>query len=91
MYLHQVSYINVKVSIHMLDSHISATRFKYTYQDSHGSTSTLINIHQVSNIDTKIRIFISRFAYLHQDSFLHDNIPMYTGRDALFKLKTAYK
>ena len=64
---------------------MSATRFKYTYQDSHASTSSLKNIHQVSNIDTKLRIFILRFAYIYQDTFLHDNIPMYTVRDQFFK------
>ena len=45
IYLHQVSYINVKINMHM-----SATRFKNTYQDLHASTSSLINIHQVLSI-----------------------------------------
>ena len=69
MYLHQVSYIHVKIYIYI-------SRFTYTYQDFYTYISSLHYTHQDLYVHIKIYIYRSRFIHTYQDLHVDIKIPI---------------
>ena len=79
-YLHQVSYIRVKIYIYI-------SRFTYTYQDFYTYImSRLHYTHQDLYVHIKIYIYRSRFIHTYQDLYVHIKIS-YTHQDLYIYIK----